>query len=556
MRGMKTGRGRALMRFVALSAVVGLVVTACAPADDPEEVLQDTEDDADDVADTDDDDADDTAADDDAAGDIADDERFTIAVGVDFDTFDPAGTTTTTVGNMVTYMVETLTRIDEEGEVLPQLATDWEIADDGLTYTLSLVEDATFHDGTPFNADAVVFTMDRVRDPEVEVPIRAAFEAIESVTAIDEYTVEIALAEPFPPLLAALSFEGGAIISPDSVEAEGNSYTDYTQPVGTGPYVYGEYNAGENFQVSRYDDYWGELPYYSDVTFQIVPESATRVSLLRAGQADMIILPPISDLPALDDADDTELLLAPGNRTIFMAINNNTITDPLVRQAMNLAVDRQAIIDNVLFGAADPVDAPMDESLVGYCSVRDLEYDPDQARELLAEAGAEDLEIDFIAPTGRYVQDAEVAQAVSGFLEEVGISVNFETMDWPTYVGRITAEADDQEQDVHLLGWAPSYLDSFQHMVIFQSNQAPPNGLGTAFYDNSEVDDILASAAVEVDEDARQQLYCDASEIIFDEAPHIFMYSQRFPIAYSADVTDVSFRPNESFYAIYARPAS
>jgi ABC-type transport system substrate-binding protein len=202
------------------------------------------------------------------------------------------------------------------------------------------------------------------------------------------------------------------------------------------------------------------------------------------------------------------------------------------------------------------VDAPMDPSLEGYCAVGEWEFDPDGARELLEEADAVGTEIDFIAPTGRYIQDFEVAQAVAGFLEEVGFDVSGpETMDWPSYIERITAEADDQQQDLHLLGWAPSYMDSFQHMVIFQTNQHPPNGLATAFYSNDEVDSILADASTEVDPDARQQMYCEASEILWDEAPFVFLYSQRFPIVYSADLTGASFRPNEGFYMLDARPA-
>jgi ABC-type transport system substrate-binding protein len=437
--------------------------------------------------------------------------------------------------------------------VHPNLAADWEISDDGLTYTFELQEGVEFHDGEPFNAEAVVTTFERILDEEVTVPIRAPYAAIESVEALDEHTVEMTLSEPFSPLIAGLSFSASAIVSPASLE--GDAYLDYTEPVGTGPYTFGEYREGERFVVEKFDNYWGDEPHYDTVEFQIVPEAATRVSLVRAGQADMIILPPISDLPALEDDPELDVLLAPGNRTIFMAINNNTIDDPRVRQALNYAVDREAIIERVLFDAADPVDAPMDESLVGHCSVGEWPYDPDRARDLLAEAGVEDLELRFIAPTGRYVQDSQVAQAVSGYLEEVGISAPVETMDWPTYVGRITAPADEQEQDLHLLGWAPSYMDSFQHMVIFQTDQQPPAGLGTAFYTNDQVDQILADAATEVDEAARDQLYCEAAELIWDEAPWIFMYSQRFPIVSRADVDGVTYRPNESFYAVYARPS-
>lgn len=480
------------------------------------------------------------------------DETFRIAVGVDLDTLDPAGQTTTTVSNMVDYIVETLTTINEEGEVLPNLATDWTVSDDGLVYTLELQEGVTFHDGEPFSAEAVIASLERALDPEVEVPVREHLTSIESMEAIDSHSLEITLSQPFPPFLAGLSYTGSGILSPASIQGE--NYTNITEPVGTGPYTFGEYSPGEKFAVQRYDDYWGELPYYGTVEFQIVPEDATRVGLVRAGQVDMIILPPVSDLPALESDPNLEVLMAPGDRTIFVAINNNVIDDPRIRQAMNYAVDKEAIIENVLFGAADPVDAPMHESLFGHCSVGGYEYDPDRARELLAEAGAENLEVSFIAPTGRYIQDFELAQAIAGYLGEVGIQTSPETMDWPTYVGAITAPAEEQTTDMHLLGWAPSFLDSFQHMVVFDRGSQPPDGLATAFYSNPEVDDLLDQAATEIDTEARADLYCQASEIVMDEAPWIFLHSQRFPIVYRAGLENISYRPNEMFYAVYARP--
>lgn len=487
----------------------------------------------------------------------ADDEpaTFRVAVGVDLDTLDPAGTTTTTVANMIDYTVETLIQIDEEGAVVPHLATEWEVADDGLTYTLELQEGVEFHDGTPFDAEAVVFTFERLLDEEVAVPIRAPFEAIEAVEATGEHTVEMRLSQPFPPLLSALSFSAAAIISPASTEEQGNTYTDYRHPIGTGPYMFSEYREGERFVVERFEGYWSDEPYYDTVEFQIVPEAATRVSLLRAGQIDMTILPPVSDIPALEEDPETEVLMAPGNRVIFISINTNEISDPRVRQALNYAVDKEALIDNVLFGAADPLDAPMDSSLFGHCPVGEYPYDPERARELLAEAGVEDLQLRFIAPTGRYIQDFEVAQAISGFLSEVGVQASVETMDWPSYVGRITAAPEEQEQDLHLLGWAPSYMDAFQAMVMFESSNHPPAGLATSFYGTDEVDALLAEAAQEVDEGTRAELYCEASELVWEDAPWIFLHSQRFPIAYRAGIENISYRPNESFYAIYARPA-
>ena len=289
-------------------------------------------------------------------------------------------------------------------------------------------------------------------------------------------------------------------------------------------------------------------------------EAATRVSLIRAGDVDMTMLPPVSDLEALEADPDLDLLVAPSNRTIFIAINSQAIDDVRIRQAMNYAVDKEAIISSVLFGAADPVDAPMHESLWGYCSIGAYEYDPDRAAELLAEADAEGMEIDMIAPTGRYIQDCQVAEAVAGYLNDAGFQVSGpDTMDFPSYIAAIQEPTESRVADIHLLGWAPSFMDSFQHMVQFQTGQHPggdPGGLATSFYSNPEVDDLLARAASEVDESARQDLYCQASETIMEEAPWIFLHSQSFPIVYRAGLENISFRPNEKFYAVYAFPGT
>ena len=226
---------------------------------------------------------------------------FSIAVGIDPDTLDPAGQTTTTVQNMVDYVVETLVSVDDEGTVGPRLAETFETSEDGLTVTLGLREGVTFHDGTPFDAEAVKFNLERILSPDLTVPLGAPYKVISSVTAVDETTVEVALSRPSPGFLSALSVTTSAMISPQSVTAEGNANDNYQNPVGTGPYTFESYTAGESVTVQKYADYWGEEPHYDTVNFRIVPEAATRESLLLAGQVDMIILPPVSDLEALQN---------------------------------------------------------------------------------------------------------------------------------------------------------------------------------------------------------------------------------------------------------------
>ena len=484
---------------------------------------------------------------------------FRIAIGVDADTLDPVQGTTTTVDNIVDYMAETLIGINETGGLVPVLATDWSVSSDGLQFDISLRSDVVFHDGTPLTAEVAKWNLDRLRDPSVNVPRRGVYTVIDDVEVLGELSLRLHLANPYPALDGALTQSTAALISPASVDAEGNSYTNITRPVGTGPYTFTSRSFGERIEVARYDGYWGEVPYYERVIFQIVPEATTRESLLLSRQVDMILLPPTSDIPALNANPAVEVVMGPSNRTIFIVINTTKpgLDDARVRQALNYAVDKEAIIAGILFGAAVPMDGPMADSLFGYHRTGMYEYDPERARELLAEAGVQpgDLELDFMAPTGRYVQDFPASQAIANYLADVGIRANVRTMDWPTYIATMTQPPETNETNLHLLGWAPAFLDASQQMQQFHPSQHPPAGLATSFYNNPEAERLMDEAASTIDPAVRADLYAEVSQIIWDDAPWIFLWVQSFPMVHSADVTNIWGLPNEKFYAIYAQPA-
>jgi peptide/nickel transport system substrate-binding protein len=484
---------------------------------------------------------------------------FRVAVGVDLDTVDPAQMTTTTVGNMVDYVAETLTLLGPDGKVQPWLAESWMITPDGLAYTLKLRKGVVFHDGTPFDAKAVKFTFDRLKDPAIRVPVRASL-PLKEIEAVDASTVKITLTQPSVPFISALSQTSTAIISPAAADKQGNEYKNIVHTVGTGPYMFKERKKGESFTVTLNDKYWGKKPSYDTVVFRIVPEAATRESLILAGQVDLIVLPPIADLPALQRNPAVKVLLAPSDRTIFISLNNTKplLNDVRVRQALNYAVDKKAIIQNVLFGAADEMDAPMASSLFGYCKVGSYEYNPAKAKQLLTEAGIKPgTKISFHHPTGRYVQDKEAAQAVAGYLREVGIEPELQTMDWPSYVSIINAgPAEKTVHQLAYLGWAPAFLDAAQQMLQFWSEAHPPKGLAITFYKNARVEELIPAANRELNPDKRKDMYCEAQKHIWADAPWLFLYVQRFPIVYSSKVTDVGSLPVEKFYAIHARPAN
>lgn len=487
-------------------------------------------------------------------------DTFRIAIGVDADSLDAVQGTTTTVDNIVDYMAETLIGIDENGGLVPLLATEWSTAADGLTMDITLRDGVVFHDGTPLTSELVAWNFSRLLDPEVNVPRRGVYKVIENVETVDDLHVRLHLSEPYPALDGALTQSTAAMISPASVDVEGNSYANITHPVGSGPYMFESRSFGQRIEVTRFDDYWGEIPYYERVVFQIVPEATTRESLLLAGQVDMILLPPTSDIPALEANPAVEVIMGPSNRTIFIVINNTKpyLDDVRVRQALNYAVDKEAIIQGILFGAAVPMDAPMADSLFGYHSIGMYEYDPERAQELLAEAGVEpgDLVLDFMSPTGRYVQDFPASQAIANYLADVGIQANVRTMDWPSYIGTMTQPREQNETNLHLLGWAPAFLDASQQMQQFHPSQHPPAGLATSFYDNPEATRLMDEAASTIDPAERERLYAEVSQIIWDDAPWIFLWVQSFPMVHSAKVTNIWGLPNEKFYAVYARPAN
>jgi len=488
-------------------------------------------------------------------------DKLTIAIGPDPDTLDPMRQTTTTVQNIVSMVVETFVFVDPEGKYKPLLATSWQTAADGMSWTFTLRSGVKFSDGTPFTAAAAKANFDRILNPASTCPLCGAFRGVNSIDAVDDTHLKLNLKQPIASLLGLMTEVTFGFLSPNSIAKGTDNFKDQEKPVGTGSYLLTDRVKGDHVTLTRNDQYWGAKPSYKTQMFKIVPEAASREALVRSGQADVILLPPASDIPALQQDKTLKVILAPGDRTIFLAFNQSPKGNPLlqkaeVRRALNYAVNKELIVKSVLFGAASPMDAPMASSLFGYCKTGSYAYDVNKAKQMLAAAGASNLSIKFVAPTGRYIQDFQAAQAVANDLSAAGVKVDGpKTMDWPSYLGVINVAPADSTVDLHLLGWAPGFLDASQAMTQFQSSQWPKAGLATSYYKNPEVDSLLAKANSESDPAARQKDYCSASNLIWQDAPWLFLWVQRFPMVTTAKVTGVQAIPNESFYTVYASPA-
>ena len=490
---------------------------------------------------------------------------LTVAVGVDPDTLDPMRQTTTTVQNIVEMVVESLVKVDQSGKVQPNLASAWQEAPDAMSWTFTLRTGVRFSDGAPFDATAVKVNFDRQMDPSSICPgCSVLTKAIKSVDVVDPDHVKLTMSSPLAAdaLLGLLSLANFAMMSPRAIQKGTPAYAQQEKPVGTGPYVLKERVKGDHVTLARNSDYWGRRPTYAQQVFKIVPDAATREALVRSGQAQVIVLPPVSDLPSLQQDTTVKVLLASADRAVFFAINTIDKQQPLlqnaqVRQALNYAINRDAIIKSTLFGAADPATAPMASTIFGYCSVPNpYKYDPDLAKALLQKANASGLTISLIAPTGRYMADFQAAQNVANDLRAVGVNVQGpRTMDWPSYLGTVNVPPAKASVDLHMLGWAPGFLDASQAMQMFDPSLIPPRGLATAYYDNPTVANLLAKAIVEPNRDARAQEYCDAQKQVWNDAPWIFLWIQKFPIVYSSQVAGIGSVPNEKFNTVYAQPA-
>lgn len=485
--------------------------------------------------------------------------QLRIAIGIDADTLDPAGQTTTTVANMVDYFFEPLVAMDyAKNEVIPNLATRWQISRDGLTYTFTLPRGVAFHDGTPLNAAAVKFTFDRLLDPRVRVPLRHMLTAIKTVEAVDDLTVRFTLSQPSPILLRNLTYTTTAIISPAAVGRAGDRFSLAPIGAGTGAYIFKEWRRGESIVVERNPAYWGKKPIFEEVLFRVVPDAGTRLAMLLAGDVHMAMLPSAPDVKGLRKNPRVTLVEAATNRVIFLVLNTQwgPFKDARVRQAMNYAINKKAILASILFDLGTVEASACPSMMFGHHPVQPggWPFNPVKAKKLLAEAGYKDgFDVEFLTPTGRYIQDFHFAQAVAAQLRNVNVRASVSTMDWPTYVATITQPLDRTRVQMIVLGWAWVVLDCDGVLYgQFHSSQSPPRGLAMAHYKNEKVDELLDRGRTTIDPEQRKAIYRDAQTLIWNDAPWVFLWSQSWYVATVKNLEGVKITPTEKWDAIYA----
>lgn len=479
-----------------------------------------------------------------------------IAQGTDATTLDGHMYTDSPTASIMEHMIETLFEFTPEGRIVPRLATAFTVSPDGKTWTVKIRTGIRFHDGTPFNAEAVKFNLDRVLDPATRAPWRFLIDRITEVTVVDDTTVRLVTAAPFAPMLSHLAHSGTGIQSPTAIRRLGADYS--RSPVGTGPFKFKEWVRGDRVVMTRNDDYWGEKAYLDELVFRAIPDDGARVLAMEGGAVHVAVRVPPRDIERLAGVRGVRVDHTTSVRTIYVAFNTQRppFNDKRVRQAFNYAINKVAIVGTstpprgALAGTARVSDAPIAPNVQGYSPIMTYEADLDRARALLAEAGhARGLTVTFHHPTGRYVRDAEIAAGIQALLRRVGVEARLVTMEFGTYVATIRGPRAIDEIQMSMLGWGTITGDAdYGLYALFHSSQWPPQ-FNTAFYKNERVDALLEQGRSTMDQAARNRLYRDAMRIIMDDAPWLFLHSESQVTGIRAEVQGLIVHPTERMVA-------
>lgn len=472
------------------------------------------------------------------------------AAGADPDRLDPANAESNPSEAVNRMMYENLVKFDAKLKIVPGLATRWEQSKDGMSWTFFLRKGVKFHDGTPFNSEAVKVFVERMIGPEK--PSRAGLYVpfVNSVEIVDDVTIKIHLKSPFAFFLNNLAHSASGIISPTALRTYGKDIA--RKPVGTGPFKFVEWVHGDHITLVRNDDYWGGKPNLDKILIKTVKEDSTRVMMLQSGDAHLIVRIPPEDVPRLEKDGKIKLDSTETLRVLYIGINcfKKPFTDVRVRQALNYAIDKEAIVKNIYQGRALVSSGIVAPLTTGYFPIQGYPYDPEKAKKLLAEAGYPNgFKAKLWSPQGRYPKDFEMAQVVQQQLKRVGIDCTLDTMEWAAYLAATRKGPEENESELFLLGWAPSTAEARWILYpLFTTEQWVPKGNNRSFYSNKEFDELVAKFTRATNKAEMDQYLKAAQELLVKEAPSIFILVTKETIGMSKKLQGVINSPLELTY--------
>ncbi len=449
-----------------------------------------------------------------------------------------------------------LVRYDADSlNVEPALATEWTISDDGLVYNFTLREGVTFHDGSEFNAEAVVFNFERMLNEDHPFhntgpfPLAGQFYGnLETIEAVGDYEVEMTLSSPFAPFMSNLAYPAGLIISPAAVEAHGADVG--RNPSGTGAFSFVEWRSNESVTLERNANYWDGAPTISGVVFRPIIEATTRVNELRAGGVDMIVEVTPDEVAGLSADSNFTVHQQAGPHVWFLILNalEAPFDDVRVRQAANHAINRVSLVDDVLQGSATVANSPTPPAFgsAHNSDIAGYDYDPERAKELLAEAGYPNgVDVTFYVTEGGsgMLDPVPMGEAIQADLRAVGINAEIQTFEWNSFLGEVNPGMEGKA-NIAQMAWMTDEPSTLPYLTLRTGAWPDEGGFNSGYYSNPAVDELLEAAQVETDPAKRDQLYRDMQEIVVEDAPWVFVANAKQSVASVSAVSGFQLHPS------------
>lgn len=467
---------------------------------------------------------------------------------------DPAAVTAVNDFRILVNVYDGLTRYkDGTLEVEPSLAESWEISEDGTVYTFKLRSGVKFHDGSDFNAEAVKFNFDRMLKEDHPYhdtgpfPLAFFFSAVEEVNVIDDLTVEFKLNEPYAPFLSNLAYPTGLLVSPTAVEEHGKDFGRH--PSGTGAFKFEEWEPNAKVVISRNEDYWDGAPPLEAVVYRPITDANTRVAEMLAGGLDIMVEVPPDSLSQFRDNPDYKVLEQAGPHVWFLILNTKEgpFADKKIRQAVNYAVNKKALVENVLQGTAEIAAGPTPPAFA-WAHNEELEpypYDPEKAKALLEEAGYDGEELVFYVTEGGsgMLDPVAMGTAIQADLQAVGMNVKIETYEWNTFLGKVNPGLEGKA-DMAEMAWMTNDPDTLPYLTLRTAAFPDKGGFNSGYYSNPKVDELLEQARKETDQAKRAELYKEMQQIVHDDAPWLFVANWKQNAVTKASVENFKLQPS------------
>ncbi|WP_099868145.1 ABC transporter substrate-binding protein [Pararhizobium haloflavum] len=449
---------------------------------------------------------------------------LTISSPQDPGNWDPIDTFLVNWASVATNIFDGLTYRGPDLELVPGLATEWEELDEGTRIRFTLREGVTFHNGEPFNAEAVRYTFERLLGEEgASGPQQSNYTAIEEVEVIDDYTVDFHLSEPDPVLLTKLAGYGAMIVPPQYIEENGEDHFDMN-PVGTGPFKFVSYQERESIELEAFEDHWDGAPELDTVTYRFITEPSTAVAELQAGRVDIVIPPtiPVGMISTIEEQEDLSIVsvASPTVQALRFNTANGITENEDVRKAIIMAIDRQAIIDTILQGEAEPITSFQGPLSFGNDpEMEPIPYDPEAAKALLQEAGVEPGATVQIDVRGNDATFGEVAQAVAAYLSVIGINATVQPYETNVLLNDIIPEGRTGEMFQQAWGGWTFDFDNTAYLMYHTGERWNP-------YDSdAELDALLEEQRSITDRAERERLLKEIARYTADRALEVPLYN-------------------------------